>query len=275
MTITASRSLAEQRLRSWLLGVDSEVKFWDYWFATKGGDWPQDFEIRLDPKREFPEYLLDGLSPKTAKILDVGAGPITGFGFTHKGSKLDITACDPLASFYDRVLEKYSITPPVRTITAFAEELSSFFSTNTFDLVTCSNALDHSFEPIRGIEEMLLVTRIGGRVHLTHRINEAVFGHYTGLHQWNFDAENNRFIMWNNEQRIDVNSVFNSCAEIKVIYDPPAGYVTAVFQKTAEPSDNSRDRYRARISELLPATMQVIQSLVDDGLVKPSTFSLK
>lgn len=265
----------EQRLRSWLLGVDSEVKFWDYWFATKGAEWPEDFRVRLNPQREFPEYLLAGISPADAKILDVGAGPVTSFGFTHKGSRLDITACDPLASFYDRILEKNGVVPPVRTVTAFAEELSSFFPRNAFDLVTCSNALDHSFEPVRGIEEMLLVTKMGGRVHLTHRINEAVYGHYEGLHQWNFDAEDGRFIIWNNEQRVDVNSVFDYCAEISVNYDVAAGYVTAMFRKTAELQDSSNDRYRIRISELLPATLKVIQSLVDDGMLKPSSFSAR
>jgi ubiquinone/menaquinone biosynthesis C-methylase UbiE len=274
MTENRAVSAIEERLQFWLRGFDSEIKFWDYWFASKGAEWPEDYKVRLDPNREYPDYMLQGIEhPESAKILDVGSGPVTGFGFNHRGRKLDITACDPLASFYGKILQKYEVDAPVKTVTAFAEELSSYFEPNTFDLVTCSNALDHSFEPLRGIEEMLIVTKLNGRMHLTHRINEAVFGHYKGLHQWNFDAADGDFIIWGNEHRVNVNDVFKHCADIVVHYDPAAGYVTAVFTKKAEPFSSSADRYRKRIVELLPATMMAVYSLVNAGLIKPSEFT--
>lgn len=32
----------------WGSGIDYEVDFWSHWFATRGGQWPVDFDRRID-----------------------------------------------------------------------------------------------------------------------------------------------------------------------------------------------------------------------------------
>jgi len=265
---TESNSV-EERFRVWAENLNSEVHFWNDWFSTKGSLWPEDFRVRFNPDREFPHYLVEKFpNPETTRILDVGSGPVTGFGFMYKGSRLNISACDPLAYFYNIMMEKHHIHPPIPTEVGFSEELSSFFAPGSFDLICCSNALDHSFEPIRGIEEMLIVARLGGIVFLTHHINEASSQpddelNYQGLHQWNFDAEDGEFIIWNRNTRINVSEKFASIADVYVHYDPPNNYISVYFTKKAELAADLLARYRARIVELLPATMLAAYHLVN------------
>jgi SAM-dependent methyltransferase len=195
----------QQHFLKWTRGIKDELEFWDGYFATKGDQWPEDYKNRLDPKREIEPWLMDRFNdPPSAKILDVGAGPLTVLGVMYEGQKLDITACDPLAPFYAQLIEKHDVKRPVPTQTAFAEDLTSFFRANTFDLVHCRNALDHSFDPIMGIGQMLAVAKIGGRAILRHMTNEAERAAYDGLHQWNFNQEDGDFIVWNKAKRVNL-----------------------------------------------------------------------
>lgn len=165
---------------------------------SKGSEWPEEFTERLDKERKFDTSILRSCTQILGlKVLDVGSGPMTNLGVTIDNSAIDLTACDPLAPLYIELAEKYHITFPIKTEQAFAEDLSSFYQFGTFDLVHCRNALDHSFDPIRGIDQMLMVTKSSGRVRLVHWENEAVNGSYDGFHQWNFEVENGDFIVWN------------------------------------------------------------------------------
>lgn len=241
----------DRQLELWGSGIDSEIGFWDGWFRTKGSEWPDDYAARLAPDTPIDPFFVDILGAvdlTTVKILDVGAGPISKHGKVHKGIKLDIVACDPLADYYAAIRDKYEVTPPIRTTKSFAEDLASFFPSDHFDLVTCTNALDHSFEPLRGIAQMLEVVKPGGVVVLRHAFNEADHNEYTGLHQWNFDLQDGRFIIWNPNYRIDVAEVLAPFATVRA---EDLGYMTAIITKQNPISSSELVDPRARVRELL------------------------
>jgi SAM-dependent methyltransferase len=125
-------------------------------------------------------------------------------GFVWPGRTVEITAVDPLADRYDAALARAGLTPPVRTIKGEAERLTEQFPREHFDITFCHNALDHSYDPLGAIQQMLLVTRRAGCVRLEHAVNEGEFEKYTGLHQWNFCAQEGRFAIWSPTTRIDV-----------------------------------------------------------------------
>jgi len=181
---------------NWKIGIKKETQFWDDWFRTKGATkgtakeatGPARYRDRLNP--DFPlQARPEALLPVgDVHILDVGAGPLTYLGKKAVGRSLTITAIDALAHEYDKILNKYSIQPLVRTQKLDAENLTARYGPNTFDLCFARNCLDHTYDPERAILQMIQVVKKGRYVLLEHYPNEAENQHYSGLHQWNFDV---------------------------------------------------------------------------------------
>ncbi len=229
MTADASELYALQ-LEAWVRGIPSELHFWENWVATRGAQWPDDFAARLDPDR-----LVSVLEPNmaerlaaigpAARVLDVGAGPLTVLGKRVEHGRVMIEACDPLALAYRRILDRHAVVPVLPTVPAQAETLSIAYAESSFDVVHCRNALDHSFDPVAGIFEMLRVVKPGGEVLLRHAIDEAVNASYNGLHQWNFRCEDDTFVVWNPRFRFDVTTMLAGYATVHVTQS--ANYVSA------------------------------------------------
>jgi SAM-dependent methyltransferase len=206
-----------------------EVQFWRNWFATGGLQWPEEYRFRIDPEVEVDDPLLreilDASPQARVSILDVGAGPITSVGFRFRGKELAITAVDPLADEYDRILRDYGIEPPVRTERRQGEDLLSRFAPDSFDVVFARNALDHTLDPLPIIHKMVSVARPGGHVVLRHVPNEAVTERYRQLHQWNFDERDGRCIVWRRPGRErDVATELGERADVRCVRDHFAGY---------------------------------------------------
>lgn len=216
--------LIAQQAADWSRGIGHELWFWSRWFETRGLEWTHDFAQRLDGQQPLVPELRNLLPVRTvgpARILDVGSGPMTNIGFTHETVALDVAACDPLADYYAAVAERYGIKRPLPTQFAVAEDLSAYFDENSFDIVNCCNALDHSADPVRGITEMLRVLKKNGYIHLKHHLNEAETENYEGFHQFNFDMKNDRFVIWNKQEYLDVISVLPIRVEISVRLEAP------------------------------------------------------
>jgi SAM-dependent methyltransferase len=127
-----------------------------------------------------------------------------------------ITAVDPLAHQYESLFAELNMTPPVRTQSGAVESLTERFPADYFDLVNVQNALDHSYDPLVGIRQMLQVVKSGCYVLLLHTVNEAESMSYAGFHQWNFCADNGDFVIWNREIRLCVNEVLGDEAKVTV-----------------------------------------------------------
>jgi SAM-dependent methyltransferase len=171
----------------WRANIDQEVRWWDGYFQNEVVPKGKEY-LRLRPDSLLQERVVELLPAdrETVHILDVGAGPLTYLGKRCPGKAVRITAVDPLAPHYDRILSKYGIEPLVRTTKADGESLTTRFAPNTFDLVYARNCIDHSYDPEKAILEMIAVARPGCFVLMEHHPNEAEAVHYAGLHQWNF-----------------------------------------------------------------------------------------
>ena len=244
-----------KQLQSWRNGIEYEVRFWDKWMATKGLQWPDDFESRLRSDRVFdPSILRQGTALEGLKVLDVGSGPISSLGFMVVGHPIDLTACDPLAPFYSELAAKHGIAFPIKTEQAFAEDLASFYELGSFDLVHCRNALDHSFDPLRAISQMLMVAKSTGRVRLEHVVNEGENESYEGFHQWNFDVENDDFVIWNRTDRINASKFFAESAVVTAI--KKENWVSVVFDKKQSfKAGDLTHQANERVKELLNAML--------------------
>lgn len=176
----------EHYLDSWLNGIVDEIRFWDTFFSTKGSICKvteEEWKEVISYERQFT--LEDDLELLNTKFLDVGSGPYSSCGSLTKKTNLELYAVDPLASVYKKLKEQHDIKTSIVPETAMVENLSAWFQENTFDITHMSNSLDHSFDPMLGIWQMLWVTKIGGKVILRHHQNEAENENYIGFHQWN------------------------------------------------------------------------------------------
>src|SRR5689334_21385605 len=189
--------MATDSEKVWSEGLPNELAHWKWWltegpevFKNEAFD---DYAWRTDPDsdlRSQPHLTrhLEAFAPAGAKvsILDVGAGPLTCVGKVWAERTVEITPVDPLAEEYNRLLDEIGLTPLVRTQYAVVEKLAEVLPANHFDLVYCQNALDHVYDPVAGIHQMLEVVKPGHAVVLMHNENEGEREHYHGLHQWNF-----------------------------------------------------------------------------------------
>ena len=179
--------------------IKDELSFWEKALADGGRDWnPDEFRLRTDfdlPLQDELRDLISAAPGTTVRILDVGSGPLTRVGRRWPGRDVRITAADPLAEHYHALLRRLGIVPPVPTTFAHGERLLETFPPSQFDLAYASNALDHTYDPLKAIEQMLAVTRPGGCVYLWHFANEGKHNCYKGLHQWNLDTVGNDFII--------------------------------------------------------------------------------
>ncbi len=204
---------------AWSSALDGEVRFWERTVKN----WKQ-LTARFDPDQPLIEPLSDlakAMAPEgsTIKVLDVGAGLITCVGKKLPGYTVENTAVDALGDAYRGVLERAEVVPPVWTEQCESEKLSQKFGENVFDLSYARNTIDHSYDPVAAIREMVKVVKPGGAAVLEHAPDEAEEERYHGLHQWNLRCENGRFIVWRHDTRIDVGTELAGEATVELARD--------------------------------------------------------
>ena len=170
---------------------------------------------------------------------------MTILGQYIEGHTGEITVCDPLAHMYSRIASKCRVQRPSDTEPAFAE----FYPINTYDLVYYRNALDHSFDPVTGVREMLYVAKLGGRVYLEHSVNEAVFEEYSGFHQQNFNEDDGDLIVWAESDRSNVAKELADTATVTPVKIDP--WLSAAIDKKPEPQFNVAHYPRGRLPSVL------------------------
>ncbi len=144
MSVTANADIQE----IWANALSDELAFWQSYFQTKGGQWPDDYAERVNPALPFQlqlRQLIDAPEGSMVRVLDVGAGPLTMLGKVWPGRKLELVAVDPLAEQYDVIMARAGVTPLIRTSAGDGEKLLEIFPVESFDLVHARNCLDHSY----------------------------------------------------------------------------------------------------------------------------------
>ena len=185
-------------------GLAHEVAYWDR-TLQKGA--PQKAE-KTQIANESLQYLLElkeHFPADQISILDVGSGPFTVIGSHYGDVRLNITAVDPLARYYEDLIKKYALDPPVKTIFAEAERLSALFAPESFVWVHARNSIDHASQPVEAIREMIALVEPGGMLTLMHRSNEGEKESYSGFHQWNLFQEGGVFYVCGRQRSAAVN----------------------------------------------------------------------
>jgi 2-polyprenyl-3-methyl-5-hydroxy-6-metoxy-1,4-benzoquinol methylase len=200
----------------WSKRTGHESSYWSD--ALKAPGAREQYADRLDPHAEVRTPVLrqaiDEIKAAEVTILDVGAGPLTSVGKTYPGKKLKIVPTDALADDYDRSLREADIEPPVRTIACRGEEVAERFGEGSFDVSFMANALEHTADPLLVLDNLVKVLKPDGRVALNHMRNEGERNGYFGIHLWNIDERDGRFVVWNQSETHDVNEWLGERCEV-------------------------------------------------------------
>ena len=221
----------------WKTGLPSEVSFWNEYLATGGKscDAVDEFKFRIAPDSQLQPWLcewLDCPEGSVVRVLDVGAGPLTWIGKKWAARDVQIEAIDPLAEAYDQIMNQHGIRPPVRTKKDDGEEVVRRFGRDGFDLAFARNCLDHAYDAIQAVTNMIEATKPGGVVFLWHNEDEAERLSYQGLHQWNFHLQQGELVVWKGKRVMNVNQTF--AKQLKTLRcELRDGMIQAVYRKLA------------------------------------------
>ena len=254
-------------LQTWVSGIEGEAHFWKAYFETKGLQWKDGYQAGISNDRPFSleEYLEN--NAKETVVIDVGSGPISSCGTKTNKTNLKICAVDPLSYIYKTLKEKYGIITGLSPDFCMVERLSEKFMSNSFDIVHMRNSLDHSFNAVFGIFQLLYICKIGGKVVLQHAKNEAENQNYSGFHQWNLCIENNSFIVWRQNVRYNVSSILSNFAEV-IIEGKGENWVGVVIIKRKEITIDSV--LQSKINTLIDnSVFQSLSEFVISSLYSP------
>lgn len=180
----------------------SELEWWKGFVGNKNVSKGY-MENLCNPETPILDYIAQYIKSENTTILDVGAGPVTQVGYRWQGKPIKVVAIDPLAQEYNTL--PCAVAKPVTTQFGVGESLSEQFPKNTFDITHARNSLDHSFDPLKCIYEMIHVTKPNGYIILHHCIGEGQRANYDGLHQWDFFAQDSFFYISNKKRDTVIN----------------------------------------------------------------------
>lgn len=213
MTITP---VLQGNVNIWTNNLTTEVNFWRGYCKN----WVENNEFRLHPETHpflYADFFNDIVLDKDIiEVLDVGAGPLTYLGLVHPEKKINIIAIDALADEYNIILKELNINPIIRTIKLNAENLTTTFGENKFDVIWCANALDHTHNPETVLLNMINVVSPTGYIILQHANNEGLRNNYGGLHQWNiYINDDGDYIFSSKNESVNITQHYKEIINIK------------------------------------------------------------
>jgi SAM-dependent methyltransferase len=229
----------------WDSRLEHEMSYWTSQIRRQDSNaWRAEYATRMDPEAPLQDVLARHLDPTVGvnRILDVGAGPLTSINKKCSSCRISITAIDPLAHFYDEILARREIIPPVRTEQGWGERLTEQFPEDQFDITYSRNAIDHSYDPIKCIDEMIKVTKKDHYVIVEVNERGGSREEWDGLHQWDFFVartlpwlEKHLFLEGKSIEAVDVTDHFARIAEMSTIEvtEQPERTITFVLRKLA------------------------------------------
>lgn len=202
----------------WADGLPEELSFWESALANQGKNWnTEEFRIRTNPQLELQkdlQQLVPAPAGATVRVLDVGAGPLTRVGKRWPGRTVELVALDPLAKEYNALLARLAVPAVIPVTFGHGEKLLEQFAANSFDLACAYNSLDHSYDPLQVIQQMLAVVKPQHYVYLSHFLNVGVQERYHGLHQWNFNLRQGELFVSDGHQTKSVAEACRGQAEV-------------------------------------------------------------
>jgi len=230
----------------WDSRIQTELNYWKDQIRRQNSEaWRTEYATRLDPDAPLQDAIAKHIdrTVKVNRILDVGSGPLTSINRKCGFCEVSITAVDPLADFFNELMAARGITPPVRPVAGWGERLTEQFGEDQFDITYSRNAVDHSYDPIKCIDEMIKVTKKNHYVIVEMNERAGSLEHWHGLHQWDFFVartmpllQRHLFVEGESVEAVDVTSHLAKVAEMTTleVTHGSVPWITLVLRKRAD-----------------------------------------
>lgn len=155
-----------------LHGIYHELNFWMGFVKTERflNGW-----VKKVKTPELQQLVADFIkSVPHNQVADVGSGVVSILN-----GLIPVTAIDPLGELYQLVFD-YKAHKLAHPLPFPAEEMPAV---NHFDIVHCSNAIDHTQQPILAYESMINAVKSKGYLILQGFENEGTHENWQGFHQ--------------------------------------------------------------------------------------------
>lgn len=210
------------------IDLSSEAFFWERAYREKylkNGIAPYS-KIAEKPKNSIQKalnYIEKNFYPPY-RLVDVGCGPTSQF-YTNdlrNRSDLEIISVDPLAELYVNLHKKYKTGYDIKCINGYGEKLIDLFPKNHFHIVYSQNAIDHSQDPIKFMDNLCEILMKGGCLVLYGFIKEGSAAKWLGLHQWDIEFENGILLLSSRNKSIFKRSMIDE-SKMNLIYEEISG----------------------------------------------------
>ena len=179
----------------WELNHDKNLRFWRGKLPQKAMSFN-----RVFPLYPYFEELIG--DKREISIADLGAGILSTTGSVWPGVEVKVYPSDYYADDYAELFKYWKITPVFPIEYQDMEKLT--YQDESFDIVHCANALDHTLNPNIALREMYRVCKHDGWIYLRHSPNEGERHRYSMQHQWNITIENGIFTIWNKYDKVEL-----------------------------------------------------------------------
>lgn len=209
--------------KEWKLETKSEIEFWNGWLPKGSKKYLKKDKL----KSYFKELIGD---KKKVNIADIGSGAISVTGYEWDNVKINLFPSDVLVDEYKKLYTKFKIYPRVPIEKQDMTYLT--YGDGLFDIVHCSNALDHCFDPYKAVKEMIRICKLGGWVYLEHLAHVGKMSNYKHLHQWNIDGmRGDEIISWGKLDRKCDDCIFWNKEKKFLLSEISDGFITKVETK--------------------------------------------
>lgn len=162
----------------------------------------------LDPDRPLLDPIADAVShfeDETILLLDLGCGPFPKTGIRCEGKRILKHSLDPLAAEYRALYAQLRLPNPPEIKQGLAEKLTACYPPNRFHVIYARNCIDHCYNPVSALQQMLNALRSPGCIIMQHFLNEGTRASGYGLHQWNLALNSGDLWVANRTSSIRVN----------------------------------------------------------------------
>ena len=202
----------QNKLKSYLTSefdLSSEMWHWERHFHESfiRTGLPPTYCSLLPTCKESIQYSINELKKQfsgTLKFIEVGCGPNSQFNSNSilNDSKIEVITVDPLADTYTELHKMYQSEHKIPCLKGYGESLDQMFPESSFHLVYTQNAIDHSQNPCKFINNLYKILKPNCFLILHGFIKEGTAAHWLGLHQWDIFVENDDLILTNKTKSI-------------------------------------------------------------------------